>query len=146
MHQAPPPAFPIDNFLARFPEFSEKDPAKIFNCGQRAMFHITSSCEGMPLDGVYREYALFLMTGHIFILDEQDNNDGDLTQSMAGVPFKASVGTVSIENTKQNSFTSDDWTYWLNQTKYGRELLAYLETRALGIFLNTPNDSVRDLL
>lgn len=142
-------AFPLDSFLARFPEFSNEELYPINavqNCGDRAMFHITPSVPGMPMVGRYREYALFLMTAHLLTLDSQDDAD-DPGSSMAGTPFKATVGSVSIENTKPNSFTVDDWNYWLNQTKYGRELLAYLDTQTVpGIFINTPCDSVRDLI
>ena len=110
------------------------------------MLHITPSAMDMPLVGIYREYALFLMAAHLLTLDSQDDA-GDPGSSMAGTPFKATVGSVSVENTKPNSFTVDDWNYWLNQTKYGRELLAYLDTHSTpGVFLNTPCDSVRDLI
>ena len=142
-------AFPLDSFLGRFPEFANEDVypmAKVQNCGDRAMMHITPSQMEMPMHGFYREYALFLMTAHLITLDAQDDTD-DPGSSLAGTPFKATVGSVSIEATKPNSFNSDDWNYWLNQTKYGRELLAYLDTQcAPGIFINTPCDSVRDLI
>lgn len=144
-----PPAFPLTEFLARFTEFSdsEKYPlVKVQNCGQRAMMHITPDAEDMPMDGHYREYGLFLMTAHILTLENADDDDGNGVNGLSGIPFKATVGSVTIENTKPNSFTSDDWTYWLSQTKYGRELLAYLDTRAQAIYLNTECDSVRDLL
>lgn len=144
-------AFPLDTFLARFPEFSNEELyplSKVQNCGDRAMMHITPSAMDMPLVGVYREYALFLMAAHLLTLDAADDaNNGDPGSSIAGTPFKATVGSVTIESTKQNSFRTDDWNYWLNQTKYGRELLAYLDTQtAPGIFINTPCESVRDLV
>lgn len=146
-----PFAFPIDSFLARFPEFdNEAEYPKTFvsNCGQRASMHVTPDAEGMPMVGPYREYALFLMTGHIITLAKmnESENGEDNNYGVAGVPFKATVGSVSIEATKPNSFQSDDWNYWLSQTTYGRELLAYLDTQAQAIFLNTPNDTVRDLV
>lgn len=110
--------------------------------------HVTPDAEGMPMVGPYREYALFLMTGHIITLDKMSQNESgaDNNYGVAGVPFKATVGSVSIESTKPNSFQSDDWNYWLSQTSYGRELLAYLDTQAQAIFLNTPCDTVRDLI
>lgn len=143
--------FPIDNFLARFPEFdNEEEYSRSFiaNCGQRASMHVTHDAKDMPMGGPYREYALFLMTGHLITLEKNDESaGGEPGAGMAGTPFKATVGSVAIESTKPNTFTQDDWTYWLNQTKYGRELLAYLETQvAPGIFINTPDDSVRDLI
>jgi len=141
-----PSVFPLDDFLSRFTEFSDETKftrASVQSAGQRAMMHITPPAQDMPMAGCYREYALFLMTGHLITLDNQTDNDG---VSMSGTPFKATIGSVTVENTKQNSFVSDDWNYWLNQTKYGRELLAYLDTQAQMIFLNTPDDTVRDLL
>lgn len=144
-------AFPLDSFLGRFPEFANEEVypiAKVQNCGDRAMLHITPSQIGMPMHGFYREYALFLMTAHLLTLDAADDADGgEPGGSMAGTPFKATVGSVTVETTKQNSFRTDDWNYWLNQTKYGRELLAYLDVQtAPGIFINPPCESVRDLI
>jgi hypothetical protein len=76
-------------------------------------------------------------------MSKDDNGDLNGTQ-IAGTPFKATVGSVSIENTKPNSFQSDDWNYWLNMTAFGRELLALLEAHSPGIYIS--RDSVRDLL
>lgn len=141
--------FPINEFIARFSEFDNKEKyalTYIQNTGIRATAHITPSVPGMPMVGPYREYALFLMTAHLITLDDMAK-DGDGSPSPAGTTYKASIGTVSIENTKPNAFQSDDWNYWLNQTRYGRELLAYLDTQVpCGIFINTPADSVRDLV
>lgn len=148
-----PTAFPVDEFLYRFPCFAVlKDDGTdkyaktyLIETGTRAMMHITPPAPGMPMVGPYREYALFLMTAHLIELDDADDNGDNPTT--AGTPFKATVGSVSIENTKQNSFMSDDWNYWLNQTKHGRELLAFLDVQApCGVYLNTPCDSVRDLI
>lgn len=142
--------FNLQMFLVRFPEFTSEEYGEnvIMNAGQRAMMHITKSEDGMPMEGMeFRQYALFLMTAHLLALDKDDDVSTDgVNSGLAGLPFKATVGSVTIENTKPNSFTSDDWTYWLSQTKYGRELLAYLDTRGPAIYLNTESDSVRDLL
>lgn len=141
-------AFPLDTFLARFPEFddSEKYPvANIQNCGDRAMMYITPSVPGMPMVGPHREYALFLATAHMITLGEQSEDDSGI--SLGGMPYKATVGSVTVETTKQNTFTLDDWALWFGKTRYGQELLAYLDTQCpLGIFVNTPCDSVRDLI
>lgn len=142
MHDIP---FPLEDFLARFKEFDNADHKRsdVQNYGERAMMHITPPAEGMPFIGKYRMYGVFLMTAHLIALDDENGNDGN---GLAGTPIKATVGSVTVETTKQNSFTNDDWNYWLNQTKYGRELLALLETQAPAIFLNTERDSVRDLI
>lgn len=141
--------FNLSLFLAMFPEFdtSEWKPTTVQAAGLRARMHIGDGEAGMPLKGDKREYAQFLMAGHILVLDKNDSDgDNGSGTGMAGTPFKATIGSVQVENTKQNSFMSDDWNYWLNQTKYGRELLAYLDAHCPGIFLGTEKDSVRDLL
>lgn len=138
--------FPLDLFLANFPEFDDETKykkAKVQGCGLRAMMHITPSAEGMPFFGKYREYGLFLMTAHILAIDEMS---GDDSGGLGGMPFKSTVGSVSVESTKPNSFVADDWNFWLSQSRYGRELLALLDVHSPAIFLNTPNDTVRDLL
>lgn len=144
------PAFPLQVFYSRFPEFDSEayGDGIVINAGQRAMMHVTKSECGMPMFHMeHRQYALFLMTAHLLMLDKNDkDNASNGTGGLAGIPFKATVGSVSIENTKPNTFTSDDFTYWLGQTKYGRELLSYLEVHATPVYLNTPEDSVRDLL
>lgn len=147
----PPAIFPQTEFLAHFPEFGNEEvypSEKIMLCGRRAMFHITEDVCEMPMQGPYRFYALFLMTAHILLLDKLDAQNTEVgDNSSAGIDFKATVGSVTVERTKPNSFTVDDWSYWLNQTPYGRELLSYLETRApLGVFINTREDTVRDLI
>ena len=145
-----PIPFDYDSFVARFPEFgnAEKHPIDtVQNAGYRASMHVTRSVPGIPMSGPYREYALFLVAAHILALadlaGEDSNGVGD---TPAGIPFKATVGSVTIENTKPNGFTSDDFNYWYSQTPYGREYLAFIDTFAQGIYLNEPNDSVRDLL
>jgi hypothetical protein len=140
--------FPYDTFIAYFPEFEETERKTVVSCGMRAMLHISHSVHGIPMQAEFREYGQCLMAAHILYLqtrsDENGNGDPSLSD-MAGVTYKATVGSVQIENTKPNAFLQDDWQFWLSQTKYGRELLAYLSTQAQPIFLNTKKDSVRDL-
>lgn len=139
--------FPCDEFKAAFPAFAS-DPSvypetAIQLAGNEAMHHITDPSHGMPMENCDdRKYALFLMTAHILILNNKVNDDPNVP---GGFPVKAVIGSVQIENTKPNSFTVDDWSYWLNQTEYGRRLLAYLDVQAPFIFLNTKRDRVRVL-
>jgi hypothetical protein len=141
--------FNLPMFLAMFPQFDSADwkQTVVQAAGLRARLHITAWVEGAPLKDEFREYAQFLMTGHLLVLDKQDDdgNAGDEASSLAGTPYKATIGSVQIESTKQNSFNSDDWNYWLNQTKYGRELLAFMDVHCPGLFFTTRDDSVRDL-
>ena len=150
--EKPSPVFPLDKFFAEFPEFSDASiyPVPLVQrCGTRAMLHVGPEAFFMPMKGHSRCYALMLMTAHLLVLAKQDYDS--ISQGGSGGPggseFKATIGSVSIERTKPNSFTVDDWSYWLNETPYGRELLAYLDLQApAGIFLNTSVDSVRDLI
>ena len=144
-------AFPVDEFVSYFPEFSDSEkypPQRLQLFGEKAMLHITPDVVGMPMQFHSRHYALFLMTGHLLAIDDQSKDSPESGgTSIAGAPFKATVGSVNVETAKQNTYNSDDWNWWLGQTKYGRELLAYLELQApVGVFLNNENDSVRDLI
>lgn len=143
--------FPYDEFCAAFPIFASNPtvytPAAIQLAGNEAMHHVTEPSHGMPMENCDdRKYALFLMTAHILALNHKTDEDtaaGNI--SAGGSVVKAVIGSVQIENTKPNSFTVDDWSYWLNQTEYGRRLLAYLDVQAPFIFLNTKRDRVRVL-
>lgn len=147
-----PEEFPLENFLAKYPEFSNPTvypTALVERSCDSALLHITPSLPGLPMKGKYRIHALYLMAAHIIILAKKDYDlvSGGEGTATPGTEFKATIGTVTVERTKPNSFTVDDWSYWLNQTSYGRELLAYLDTRApTGVFLNTGCDTVRDLI
>lgn len=141
--------FPFDRFCATFPVFAESPAVysaeAIQLAGNEATHYIGNPERGMPLENIEdREYALFLMTAHILVLNKKLNEataDGETLQG--GTPFKATIGSVSIENTKPNSFTSDDIDYWLNQTEYGRRLNVLLYEPM--IFVNTCKDRVRVL-
>ena len=144
-------AFPLDSFLGRFPEFANEDVypiAKVQNCGDRAMLHITPSQMGMPCMDSTGSMRCFLMTAHLLtLLTRQDDANGGAGWFHGRNAFKATVGSVTSRDTKQNSFRTDDWNYWLNQTKYGRELWRILTCRRRpGIFINPPCESVRDLI
>lgn len=159
-----PPSFSVDTFLAYFPEFAkvaDKDSGRalINACGMRAVLHFGSNRPGFPTNPEHREYARCLIAAHLYVLATRDNEGNDdspeegdiasagaLAGGMMGSTFKATVGSVSVENTKPNTFTSDEWTWWYNQTKYGSEYLAFLSEVAAPVYLNTRRDSVRDLL
>ena len=143
-----PFVFPLEEFLAMFPEFGDNakyNRSRVQASGLKASVHISPfDRPEFPMKGMHRKYALFLMTAHLIELDDLTDENGN---TISGIAFKSTVGSVSVENTKPNTFISDDWTYWLSQTKHGRELLAFLDSIANpGIFLNTPKDSVRDLV
>ena len=142
------PSFSISDFIDWFPEFTDYSKPSIQSCGKRAKMHIGPFIKDMSLSDDKLTYAEYLMTAHLLSIDKGTNGtgaDGDGT-NIGGAIYKATVGAVQIESSKQNSFTLDDWNYWLAKTKYGQELLAFLDINAQGgVFLNTPIDSVRDL-
>lgn len=145
--------FPVDEFNAAFPVFSRENSIysaiDIQTAGNEALMHVnTVPSFQMPLKGKRLLYALFLMTAHILVLNKKDDDDvANGGTGSAGVEFKATIGSVQVERSKPNTFTSDNFDYWLQQTPYGRKLLAYLELAApAGVYLNTPRDSVRDLV
>lgn len=155
------PHFPLQEFLAYFPKFNTEDDERLIklqSLGMRAHFHVTTYTKCIcdfagaefGLQGDFAKYALFLIAAHLIALDDaaqtDPNNPNGESSTLAGVPFKAVVGSVTVEASKQNAFKLDDWNWWLAQTEYGRELLAYLSAHAVPIFLNTRCDSVRDLL
>ena len=153
--------FPCDEFKAAFPIFASNPSVypetAIQLAGNEAMHHITEPSHGMPMENCEdRKYALFLMTAHILVLNHKTDDDTAAGNTSAGGSVvKAVIGSVTHDGiteyfvdyhrTKPNSFTVDDWSYWLGQTEYGRRLLAYLDVQAPFIFLNTKRDRVRVL-
>jgi hypothetical protein len=143
--------FPLDNFLAEFPEFDNNKSftnVQIARVGNQAQKYITEGRRGFPLicpDD--RLYALFLMTAHILTL--RKNAADELASGnvpAGGRVRKATVGAVTVETESPNQYTLDNLTYWLSQTAYGQELLSYLDMSApAGLYLNTRRDSVRVL-
>ena len=103
-----------------------------------------------------RVYALFLMTAHLIQLslnnasqNAEQPGAGGSSESGGGAVGrvkKTTIGSVTVETDSPNTYTSTDWTYWLQQTPYGSEFLAFMEAVApLGVYLNGRPDSVRVL-
>lgn len=144
-----PFTFPVEEFLSEFPAFSEANgftTTQIVRVGRQAHRYITEWRDGFPLpDPEDRCYALFLMTGHILTLRKNIDDSTAAGQTpQTGRISKAIVGAVTVETDSPNTYNSDDYNYWLAQTPYGQELLAYLQNSApAGIFCNTRHDSVR---
>ena len=143
--------FDISTFKATFPVFADSEiyPDTAINlAGTEATYHIRDGVCGMPMaDENVRKYALNLMAAHILVLNVfTDKTTAKGEPTSGGNTFKSTIGSVAVENSKQNSFSIDDYSYWLGQTEYGRRLLALLESQAQFVFLNTPRSSVRVLV
>lgn len=153
------PTFPVDVFLEEFGEFASLELPFVMRHGRRAMHYVKYGKAGMPIpsdDDGDRIYALFLMTAHLIQLSLNNANQngeqpgsGGSSESGGGTVGrvkKAMIGSVTVETDSPNTYTSTDWTYWLQQTPYGSEFLAFMEAVApLGVYLNTRPDSVRVL-
>lgn len=74
-----------------------------------------------------REYALQLMLCHLLNLRDRVNGG-----AATGVVTSATEGAVSVSLAEPPS--SDTWTYWLNTSPYGMELLSMLSAQAVGGF------------
>lgn len=145
-----PFVFPIENFLEEFPEFGANGftQAQVNRCGRMASRYITEWRNGFPLqEADDRLYAMYLMTAHILTMRKNAADDfANGNSPTGGRVRKATVGAVTVETDSPNSYTMDDYSYWLSQTTYGQELLAYLANSApAGIYCNSRKDSVRVL-
>lgn len=143
--------FDISIFKSTFPIFANSETypdTAITAAGTEATYHIRDGVCGMPMaDENVRRYALNLMTAHILVLNVfTDKTTAKGEPTSGGNTFKSTIGSVAVENSKQNSFSIDDYSYWLGQTEYGRRLLALLESQAQFIFLNRRRSSVRVLV
>ena len=153
------PVFPVDVFLEEFGEFANLELPFVMRHGRRAMHYVKYGKAGMPIqsdeDGD-RVYALFLMTAHLIQLSlnnasqnaEQPGAGGSSESGGGNVGRvkKTTIGSVTVGTDCPNTYTSTDWTYWLQQTPYGSEFLAFMEAVApLGVYLNGRPDSVRVL-
>lgn len=87
------------------------------------------------LNGASLQLALDSMCAHLATLFTQDDNnvmDGGSPGEAGGIEVSASVGAVSVSNLPPP--IKDAWDYWLNQTQYGKQLLALLAVKAVGGF------------
>jgi hypothetical protein len=107
------PLLTAQAFIALFPEFENANNIEIMI--NRASIYIKPySC----FCGDERQYVIFLLAAHLLSGQEAINN-GDST---GGLQTSASIDKVSV-SVAPPPF-SDGWEYWLNQSRYGQELLA----------------------
>lgn len=74
-----------------------------------------------------REYALQAMLAHLLYIRDQVNAGNNI-----GVVTSATEGDVSI--TLASPVVDDEWHYWFNSSRFGRELIALLGVQAVGGF------------
>lgn len=72
-----------------------------------------------------REYALQAMLAHLLYIRDQVNGGNNI-----GVITSASEGDVSVSLAQP--VVDDNWTYWFNQSPYGKDILALLDQQSAG--------------
>ena len=122
----------LADFRALFPIFSEKctfaaDTVVEMNFDTAGLY--MSSCwpsnsQGMTLK--QQTYALYLMTAHLISLTQL------AAKQQAGNIESASIDKVSI--TVKLPELKNQWEWWMNQTPFGQNLWALLQTISTGGF------------
>ena len=106
-------------FIAQFPEFCEAENIELYI--NRALLYIS------PYSAFCRDrkqYVVFLLTAHLLALQGNINNG----ENTGGLQTSASIDKVSV-SVAPPPF-SDGFEYWLNQTIYGQQLLAFFNMMA----------------
>ena len=142
--------FDIDTFFSYLPEFDNPEAyptAVIMAAGRNAQFWVSSE-DCAWLCGDERKYAQVLMTGHLILMamkaknatDPNSAQNGMITSGSvssvggSGLLQSASVGGVSV-SLQVPQYFKGPWDWWLGQTPYGQNLLAFLDSRAaVGIY------------
>ena len=120
-----------DMFIAQFPEFAPKVEVNDDCCCvppppiddsiglmlSRALNYVSPFS---VLCGDKKQYVVFLLTAHFLTL-QNNIKDGEVS---GGLQTSASIDKVSV--TVAPPPFSDNFEYWLSQTIYGQQLLAFL--------------------
>jgi hypothetical protein len=121
-------------FRQLFPEFAANPPntdAVIqFRWDEAALYVTTENC-GDLIDA-RRQHAVMLMTAHLMRLAVLLAAAPAGEPATPGVVTGATIDKVSV--TLQPPPSRNEWGYWLNQTPYGQQLLAYLRVQSVGGF------------
>lgn len=147
--------YPEELFANWFPELVGSGKFTIIEmvgAYKKACFYVFSQNNDY-LDGMERMYARCLMTGHLLILSKQIAQElnkpggvpgmGGSVNISNGMVQSASVGGVNVGMQLPQSQSA--WEYWLNQTKYGQQYLAYMSSKTpVGIYFG--GDDLRSCL
>lgn len=118
----------LDKFLTIYPEFrpvceSDEQKARFDSVVAKVQCIYT---EFKDLDKCCDLYPFIALTAHYFVAGGNAESIG-ITSSGAGLVASSSVGDVSISYQSSPYATKgDDFTYFLAQTRYGQEYLAWL--------------------
>ena len=139
--------FDLDVLYSYFPEFNNAEkfsPDLLTAAGKRARFWISKNgCA--QLFGAEREYAYYCIVGHLTILTQKAMSSTDPSKAVpaggsagavggSGLIQSASVGGVNV-SFQVPQYMKSSWDWWLAQTPYGQQYLAFLESRVpIGIY------------
>jgi hypothetical protein len=133
-----------DGFCGLFPEFvipanppvPAQPPQPVIEMFLEVAAYYVDPCDfpGRMLTGKSLQYAVYLMTAHLYSLFQQRKAEADEGgtpgDAQGGWIQSASVGDVSV--TKASLPAKDTWEFWLNSTPYGMLLLALLQGVSVG--------------
>ena len=139
--------FDVDKLLSYFPEFGNSEVYSnelLTAAGKRARFWISKNgCA--QLFGEEREYAYYCIVGHLAVLTQKAMSSTDPSKAVpaggsagavggSGLIQSASVGGVNV-SFQVPQYMKSSWDWWLAQTPYGQQYLAFLESRVpIGIY------------
>lgn len=116
-------------FRAMFPQFS--DPTAFPDAKLQAHFDAATGYVSADTYGdmkpTSRAYALDLMTAHLLTLGVMAAQG-----TQPGVTIMSRVGDVQVQ--LQPPPVKSEWSYWLNTTPHGAQLVALLQAQAVGGF------------
>ena len=139
--------FDVETLTSYFPEFGNETtypPSLLTAAGKRARFWI-SKVGCAQLFGAEREYAYYCIVAHLAVLTQKAMASTDPSQAVpaggsagavggSGLIQSASVGGVNV-SFQVPQYMKSSWDWWLAQTPYGQQYLAFLESRVpIGIY------------
>jgi len=113
------PEYTEQVFISQFPEFTEAENIELYI--NRALLYISPYC---AFCGERKQYVVFLLAAHLLAIQDNVNNG----ENTGGLQTGASIDKVSV-SVAPPPFT-DGFEYWLNQTAYGQQLLAFFNMMA----------------
>lgn len=108
-------------FIAQFPEFDGNEYIEIMISRALNWYDVYNSC----LKCGKKQYIIFLLTAHL-LTQQNAILSGDTT---GGLQTSASIDKVSVSVAPAPY--SDNFDYWLSSSRYGQELLGFLEMQTI---------------
>ena len=115
------------DFIAQFPEFETVSQSVVQMNFDMASNYISTTNYGSLRDNA-RLLALYQLTAHLLSISSKIS-----TNASTGTTVAATEGSVSV--TLLQPTATNEFSFWLNSTPYGQQLLALLRVKAaFGIY------------